>query len=87
MSKSHELKILSEYFWDIVVEQKTFEIRKNDRDFQVGDRLILKEFKRGKLTRRWIAVEVTYITNYEQKEGYVVMGIKLDEDYGRGVYS
>ncbi|HEL6781611.1 TPA: DUF3850 domain-containing protein [Listeria monocytogenes] len=85
--KTHELKILSEYFWDIVVEQKTFEIRKNDRDFQVGDRLILKEFKRGKLTRRWIAVEVTYITNYEQKEGYVVMGIKLDEDYGRGVYS
>lgn len=66
--KTHELKILSKYFWDIVVEQKTFEIRKNDRDFQVGDRLILKEFKRGKLTRRWIAVEVTYITNYEQKK-------------------
>lgn len=87
MSKIHELKILSEYFWDIVVEQKTFEIRKNDRDFQVGDHLILKEFKREKPTRRWIAVEVTYITDYEQKEGYVVMGIKLDEDYGRGVYS
>ncbi|EAG6328088.1 DUF3850 domain-containing protein [Listeria monocytogenes] len=87
MSKSHELKILSEYFWDIVVEQKTFEIRKNDRDFQVGDLLILKEFKREKPTRRWIAVEVIYITDYEQKEGYVVMGIKLDDDYGRGIYS
>ncbi|HDU7279972.1 TPA: DUF1642 domain-containing protein [Listeria monocytogenes] len=48
---------------------------------------ILKEFKREKPTRRWIAVEVAYITDYEQKEGYVVMGIKLDEDYGRGVYS
>ncbi|HAM2078072.1 TPA: DUF3850 domain-containing protein [Listeria monocytogenes] len=87
MSKTHELKILSEYYWDIVEGRKTFEIRKNDRDFQVGDYLILKEFKREKHTRRWIALEVTYITDYEQKEGYVVMGIKLDEDYGRGIYS
>ncbi|EMK0887026.1 DUF3850 domain-containing protein [Listeria monocytogenes] len=75
MSKSHELKILSEYFWDIVVEQKTFEIRKNDRNFQVGDYLILKEFKEEKHTGWKITVEVTYITDYEQKENYVVMGI------------
>lgn len=34
-----------------------------------------------------LAVEVAYITDYEQKEGYVVMGIKLDDDYGRGIYS
>ncbi|EKE9396612.1 DUF3850 domain-containing protein, partial [Listeria monocytogenes] len=50
MSKTHELKILSEYFWDIAEGRKTFEIRKNDRNFQVGDYLILKEFKEEKHT-------------------------------------
>ncbi|MHC5407310.1 ASCH/PUA domain-containing protein [Listeria seeligeri] len=87
MSKIHELKILSEYFWDIVEGRKTFEIRKNDRNFQVGDYLILKEFKEEKHTGWKVTVEVTYITDYEQKEGYVVIGIKLDDDWGRGIYS
>ncbi|EAH0580331.1 DUF3850 domain-containing protein, partial [Listeria monocytogenes] len=61
MSKTHELKILSEYFWDIAEGRKTFEIRKNDRNFQVGDYLILKEFKEEKHTGWKITVEVTYI--------------------------
>ncbi|EKE9396609.1 DUF3850 domain-containing protein, partial [Listeria monocytogenes] len=50
MSEVHELKILPEYYEDIVAGRKTFEIRKNDRDFQVGDYLILKEFKDGNHT-------------------------------------
>ncbi|EOL9688637.1 ASCH/PUA domain-containing protein [Listeria monocytogenes] len=86
MSKTHKLKILPEYFRDIAKGRKTFEIRKNDRDFQVGDTLILQEWE-GEYTGYEVPVEVTYITDYEQKEGYVVMGIKLDDDYGRGIYS
>lgn len=35
--KLHELKILSQYKASIDVGQKTFELRKNDRDYQVGD--------------------------------------------------
>ncbi|MBC1934587.1 ASCH/PUA domain-containing protein [Listeria seeligeri] len=73
----HELKILPEYYRAIIKGRKTFEVRKNDRNFKVGDCLILKEFKDEKYTGWKITVEVTYITDYEQKEEYVVMGIRL----------
>lgn len=39
----HELKTWSEYFNDIVSGKKPFELRKNDRNFQVGDKLHLIE--------------------------------------------
>lgn len=35
--KLHELKILHEYLVDVDLGNKTFELRKNDRDYQVGD--------------------------------------------------
>lgn len=73
----HKLKILPKYFNDVRSGIKTFEIRKNDRNFQVGDFLLLKEYENEKFTGNIIGAEVTYITNYEQKDGYVVMGIEL----------
>ena len=33
----HQLKIEPDYFKKIVEGVKTFEVRKNDRDFHVGD--------------------------------------------------
>ena len=35
--KLHELKIKAKYYLDIVSGAKTFEIRKDDRDYKVGD--------------------------------------------------
>lgn len=76
----HELKCNTEYFNRILWGQKTFEIRKNDRDFQVGDILILREFdpEHQQYTdySTPLRMLVIYVTNYEQKEGYVVMGIQ-----------
>lgn len=75
----HSLKILPEYFNVVVSGDKTFEIRKNDRDFQVGDKLILKEYENDKYTGRIIKKEITYILDDNSGyvlEGYVVMGIK-----------
>lgn len=75
----HELKILPKYFKSVLREDKTFEVRENDRNFQVGDRLILKEWDGSKYTGGMIEKEVTYILDDSSGyvlEGYVVMGIK-----------
>lgn len=40
----HELKIWPDYYWEVFLGHKTFEIRKNDRDFKTGDMVILKEW-------------------------------------------
>ncbi|WP_195916669.1 DUF3850 domain-containing protein [Lactococcus petauri] len=45
--KTHELKLDVKYFDEVKNGTKNFEIRMNDRDFQVGDILELKAFKDG----------------------------------------
>ena len=42
--KTHMLKSWPEYFRASVEGQKDFEVRKNDRDFEEGDRLTLLEW-------------------------------------------
>ena len=75
----HRLKILPEYFEAQKNRVKTFEIRKNDRNFKVGDGLMLYEInpKTEQKTGRILEVQVTYITDYAQKEDYVVMATRL----------
>lgn len=91
MTRIHELKCYSEYFSRIQSGQKTFEIRKNDRDYQVGDILILTETNRKDRDTRDMAdvfypshnqlrAKVVYLTNYAQVEGYVVLGIRLMQE-------
>ncbi|KIN37585.1 ASCH/PUA domain-containing protein [Bacillus subtilis] len=76
MSVRHHLKILPEYFEAVIDGRKTFEIRNDDRGFKEGDILCLNEWQ-GEFTGRSIDVQVTYISNFEQKPGYVVLGTKL----------
>jgi hypothetical protein len=75
----HELKLLTEYFLNVSSGEKNFEIRFNDRDYRVGDVLILKEFdKEIGLTGRYVYREITYIIDHPDyvKEGFIVMGMK-----------
>lgn len=41
---THDLKCWPEFFCPVRSRLKTFEIRKNDRDYKEGDRLYLREF-------------------------------------------
>lgn len=74
--KIHELKILPEYFTAVTSGIKRFEIRKNDRGYNVGDILRLNEYEKGKYTGNVHVVEITYITDYAQQNNFVVLGIK-----------
>lgn len=40
----HELKIWPQYYQRVADGSKTFEVRKNDRGFQPGDTVALREF-------------------------------------------
>ena len=78
----HDLKILPEYFQAVKSGEKTFEVRYNDRNFQKGDMLHLREWDGNGYTGESIFVEVTYILNDHSycKEGYVIMAISKKED-------
>lgn len=49
--KTHDLKILPEYFEAVTSGMKTFELRKDDRGFATGDHVVLWEWD-GEYTHR-----------------------------------
>jgi hypothetical protein len=73
----HELKTLPQFYDEIITEMKRFEIRQNDRNFQKGDTLLLREWDGENYTGHAQYARVTYITDFEQKPGFVVMSVVL----------
>lgn len=63
MGKWHELKTWPSYFQAVLDGRKTFEARKNDRDFRVGDNLKLREWipDAGRYSGREVEVHVSYM--------------------------
>lgn len=82
----HQLKIESKYFQKIVEGLKTYEVRKNDRNFHVGDYLGLNEITphpcnadgEHKETGNFVLVKVldVFSDNRFIKDGYVIMSIR-----------
>ena len=82
--KLHELKILHKYLVDISIGKKTFELRKNDRDYQEGDLIRFINIKEDNDTSKKCLIEpyinektlyrITYVLKDVEKYG-------LDKDY------
>jgi hypothetical protein len=92
--KTHELKVHFDFWYPLERGEKPFEIRYNDRDFQVGDILKLRPiamlnghddnsdewvYLSGELTKR-----VTYVLRPPQhpglQDGYVILGLADDTE-------
>lgn len=79
---THNLKTWKPFFQDVLSGIKTFELRKNDRNYQVGDFLQLMEVDPDNdlaPTGRNTTVEIIYMLSGERwglQPGYVVLGIK-----------
>lgn len=79
---THKLKILPKYFEAVVDGSKTFEIRRNDRDYKVGDILILQEWSDTTFdyTGKQIEKRISYIFDgrgeYGLAKGYVILALK-----------
>lgn len=83
---THKVKIWPEYFNQVRNGRMKFQLRRNDRDFQVGDELLLKEWHETlsegwKYTGRELLVRVDYIMDpadhsaFGLFQGYVIMSI------------
>lgn len=90
---THELKIQSDYFEEVVLGNKRAEVRRDDRCFKVGDILILKEVfycrETVVATGREVSVEVTHKMEggkFGIKSGFCVLSFKISRGF-EGSYS
>lgn len=83
---SHRLKISPKFFDAVANGVKTFEVRKADRDYKIGDTINLGEWiqetwEKGSFNRNCKLV-ITYILTHDQfpegvPEGYVILAVKV----------
>jgi len=79
-SRTHELKIWPDCFVAVEAATKTFDVRENDRSFQIGDALLLREFEpeteqyTGRSVRRWVSYVLQGGT-FGIEAGWCVLGL------------
>lgn len=77
----HELKIWPEYFDDVQSGEKGFDVRKDDRPFEVGNILLLREFNPNteEYTGREMAKRIRYILRESEfagvAPGFCILGL------------
>lgn len=81
----HTLKTIQPYYEQVAKGIKTFEVRKADRNFKVGDMLVLQEWsEESGYTGGEIKCQITYLLSGGQfgiDKDYCVMGIKEYDNY------
>lgn len=77
----HYLKTWTQYFDRVLLRDKNFEVRRNNRDYQRGDVIVLQDFdpESQQYSGREIVAEVSYVLlggQFGIEKGFVVMGLK-----------
>ncbi len=79
---NHRVKTISRFFQDCKRGLKTFELRQDDRNYQVGDVLIQEEWDGKFYTGEQIRHLITYKFSFEDmpkwglREGWCILGIE-----------
>lgn len=80
MSKqtTHELKTMTPYFEAQLMQMKRFEVRALDRDYKLGDTLVLREWTGTRYTGAKLSVDVTFMLTAKEfdglQEGFAILG-------------
>lgn len=83
---THHLKIWPEFYSGVALSKKTFEVRRNDRDFKIGDTLVLAEWDPNvynhpggepAYTGREVKVKVTYICDIRNIMSEDIVGMSI----------
>lgn len=97
----HEVKCWPKFYDHIESGEKTFEVRKNDRDYKIGDLLVIREWvepenehptlaKGPRYTGKMLSSVITYILTSKDfqgiKKGYAVLGLGRTYDHNHKLY-
>lgn len=78
---THNLKTWPPFFEAVLEGRKTFELRRDDRGFEVGDVLQLQEWNpeaaalTGRVVDRQVAYLVRNVPEFGLQPGFVVLGL------------
>ena len=76
----HELKTYPKYFEETLKGNKSFECRLDDRGFQVGDIVVLREWDDIKYSGREVSGKIKYILDDSfigLKKGYAILSLDI----------
>lgn len=81
----HRLKTVQPFFDDVKSGKKSFEIRFNDRNYQIGDTLVLEEYDdtaftagyTGQVLRKTITYVLKDCPHYGLRDGYCILGLGI----------
>ncbi|AOW84205.1 DUF3850 domain-containing protein [Vibrio mimicus] len=68
---THQVRTYPTFLDAVLLGDKTFEITKNDRGYEVGDLVLMTD------DSRWAEIKIKYMTSYAQRRGYVVFSFDL----------
>lgn len=75
----HDLKLFTKYFQAVVDCQKRSEVRYDDRNYQIGDTVTLREGQPGvngfEYTGRSVSARISYIDDYGLDSGYLNLSL------------